>query len=344
MDNNIKSLESLGEFGLIERIKSEFEGMIQAGDLGIGDDAAVLNIPETHQLLVSTDMLNDGVHFLYEHISPKALAYKSLVVNLSDIAAMGGRPRATFLSLGLPKDIPYEYVKEYIEEYSKASKHFSTPLMGGDTTKSLNGLSINVTVLGVVARNSYITRSGAKVGDYICVTSNIGDSLAGLNIVLERQGQQGAKELSEIEMNLVQKHYFPTPRIEAGEYLALSGASAMMDLSDGLDSDLRHILNASNVNASIEIDNLPLSSNLQKLALERGWNAQELAYIGGEDYELLLTISPGNYNKVSQGFSEKFGFSLTKIGQIEGGDEVGQIRCYRGESEIEIIKKGFKHF
>lgn len=282
-----------GEFALIENIKSAFKGFnSQADILGIGDDCAVLPQDASMEMLVSTDMLVEGSHFLLEDISPYELGWKSAAVNISDIAAMGGSPIASFLSFALPSSLTDEFVKEFVEGYKDISVKFACPLLGGDTCLSPDRLCINVAVLGQCAKNESRKRSMAMPGDLICVSSYLGDSAAGLDIILNK-----ARTGADYEPSLINAHYRPYPRVELGQKLR-SFVNAMMDISDGLASDLRHIVRASGVNAEIDCDAIPVSDSLKSYCLANDKDPLKFALEGGEDYELLFTVSPENYQKL----------------------------------------------
>ena len=232
------TLADIGEFGLIDRIRARFPA--PEGVTGIGDDCAVLPQKDGMETLVSTDMLVEGTHFLRDDIPPYRLGWKSAAVNLSDIAAMGGSPVGTFLSVAFPADLEAGWVEEFLRGYGDLCGRFDTPLLGGDTTASPDRICINVAVLGECPAGGARRRSGALPGDLICVTGTLGDSAAGLKAILE-----GVERDADVQA-LIDRHYLPLPRVEEGLRLAATpGVHAMMDLSDGLGSDLRHILNAS---------------------------------------------------------------------------------------------------
>ncbi len=284
-DSGIMELGELGEFGLIEEIGRSFSAPERV--LGIGDDCAVIPQRGGVDTLVSSDMLVEGSHFLTEDIGPYRLGWKSAAVNLSDIAAMGGRPTATFLSFALPPRLGAEWVREFIRGYRDISLKFNCPLLGGDTTSTPDRMSICVTVLGECPHGAARLRSCAREGDLVCVSGPLGDSAAGLRIIVEKI------ERDTVAKTLVERHYLPTPRVDEG--LALSatyGVHAMMDISDGIGSDLRHILEASGVGAEIDPAALPLSDELKTVCARRSWDPVELAACGGEDYELLFTVTP----------------------------------------------------
>lgn len=318
-------MQQLGEFGLIDRIR-KMTSVPDPSWVGIGDDCAVIPLsPETggapaSDLLVSTDMLVEGTHFLMEDISPRQLGWKSAAVNISDIAAMGGKPIATFLSLALPKTLPEQWMQEFMEGYNEISEKYGAALLGGDTTCSPDRICINVAVLGTCPRGKARLRSAARPGDLVCVTGTLGDSAAGLRLILG--GQKGAAP------RLMDRHYTPTPRVEEGLALScLPGVHAMMDISDGVGSDLRHILDESGVGARIDTGKLPISKELQALCSEKGWDPKELALSGGEDYELLFTMDP----------QETPDIPYTVIGEITANPTV----TWEGGSRDYM---GYKHF
>ena len=314
-------LRELGEFGLIEEIKQGIE--VPQGYLGIGDDCAVMPQKSGMETLVSTDMLIEGTHFLMDDISAYRLGWKSAAVNISDIAAMGGRCTGSFLSFALPKGLGKEWTDEFFRGYKEISSLYGCPLLGGDTTSSPDRLCISVTVTGEAPAGKSVKRSNAAIGDLICVTGNLGDSGCGLKIILEGSGRDADAE------KLIARHYLPMPRVKEGMKIAAAGASAMMDISDGIGSDLRHIIEASGVGAEIDTSMIPLSNELKSKCAEYGWDPLELAISGGEDYELLFTISEENAKKID--------FNHFVIGKIISGDKI----IWRG-SERDYM--GFRHF
>ena len=277
-------LSDLGEFGLIARIRERFPA--PDGVTGIGDDCALLPPSYNQDTLVSTDMLVEGTHFLRKEITPYDLGWKSAAVNLSDIAAMGGKPTGTFLSLALPANLEVEWVDEFLRGYGDVSARFDTPLLGGDTTASPDRICVNVTVLGECQVHFAKKRCDAKVDDLVCVTGTLGDSAGGLKAILK-----GVQRDADVQ-KLIEKHYRPVPRVKEGQELRLNlGVHAMMDISDGIGSDLDHILEASEVDADIDMQAIPLSLALKRVCARHGWDPLELAVGGGEDYELLFTCT-----------------------------------------------------
>ena len=330
-------LKEIGEFGFIERFKPHFKDLLNGDMMGIGDDCAIISANDKEDWIITTDLLMEDVHFLRESISPFQLGYKSLAVNLSDIAAMGGTPIASFLSIAIPKDLEVEYLDEFMEGYHDLSKKYNTALLGGDTTKSLKHLAINVVVIGKCSKGKARKRSDAKVGDVICVTGNLGDSAGGLQLLLDGITENNSHD------ELLNKHHQPEPQIKEGIFLAKeNGVNAMMDISDGIASDLKHILNASDVSAKIEIQDIPISDLLKDVAKQNNWNALDMATSGGEDYELLLTISASNFDIVKRKFESQFNKPLIKIGNITNGDPV--IHWDDNGNRIHLTSSGFNHF
>ena len=280
-----KSLKDLGEFGLIGRIQERFPA--PEGVTGIGDDCAVIPQRSGRDTLVSTDMLIEGTHFLRRDIPPYRLGWKSAAVNISDIAAMGGQPTATFLSVALPADLETGWMEEFLRGYADISRRFGVALLGGDTTASPDRICLNVAVLGECPSGAARLRSAARDGDLVCVTGSLGDSAGGLKAILE-----GVERDADVQA-LIDRHYLPLPRVAEGLRLAATpGVHAMMDISDGIGSDLKQILEASGLGAVIDVPALPLSPALRRVCARLGWDAAALATGGGEDYELLFTCTP----------------------------------------------------
>ena len=318
-------MSSRGEFGFIDYINAVFP--VPEGTVGIGDDCAVLPAGEG-ELLFSTDLLMEGVHFLRSESSPEDVGWKAAAVNLSDIAAMGGKPVATFLSIALPKDAQGEWAERFIEGYRQISSQYDLPLLGGDTTSSLRDIAVNVGILGRCQSGKRLMRSGAKVGETIYVTGPLGDSAAGLQAILK-----GIRRSEEVK-TLIERHKRPLPRVDAGVILIQSGkVGAMMDISDGIASDMRHIMKASKVGAVIALDRLPLSSELISVCAEQGWDRYWLSTSGGEDFELLFTGPDGLENELD--------IKVYPVGKIVDGNEL----TWTVEGcAVDYDYMGYKHF
>ena len=318
-------MSSRGEFGFIDYINADFP--VPEGTVGIGDDCAVLPAGEG-ELLFSTDLLMEGVHFLRSESSPEDVGWKAAAVNLSDIAAMGGKPVATFLSIALPKDAQGEWAERFIEGYRQISSQYDVPLLGGDTTSSLRDIAVNVGILGRCQSGKRLMRSGAKVGETIYVTGPLGDSAAGLQAILK-----GIRRSEDVK-TLIERHKRPLPRVDAGVILIQSGkVGAMMDISDGIASDMRHIMKASKVGAVIELDRLPLSSELISVCAEQGWDRYWLSTSGGEDFELLFTGPDGLENELD--------IKVYPVGKIVDGNELTW--TVEGNA-VDYDYMGYKHF
>lgn len=330
-------LNEIGEFGFIDRFTPWFSDLIKDHQVGIGDDCAIISANDTEDWLITTDLLMEDVHFIRTALTPWQLGYKSLAVNLSDIASMGGSPIGSFLSIGIPEDIDVEYLDAFMKGYHELSAKYQVPLLGGDTTKSIKYLAINVCIIGKCKKGEAKKRDMAQSGDVICVTGDLGNSAAGLKLLLEKQ------TLSAEYNFLLEKHHLPEPRIDEGRFLAsFPDAHAMMDISDGIASDLFHILKASGKTAVVEVDKLPLSNELITIADKKHWDPIELAATGGEDYELLLTVAAEKFSMIESCYSERFGRPLSPIGHIHEGEP--HIQWLKEGVEYELSKSGFNHF
>lgn len=271
--------------------------------LGIGDDAALLNVPPEHELVVSTDMLVAGVHFP-ESVDARSIGHKALAVNLSDLAAMGATPAWFTLNLSLPQADP-AWLKDFSQGLFALARQYDVALVGGDTTRG--PLTVGIQIMGFVPRWQALMRSGAKPGDRICVTGHLGEAALGLRLL---RGQIILPD--EYQMPVVMHLNRPTPRVAAG--MALRGiASACIDISDGLAADLGHVLEASGVGARIRLDRLPLSPAYDAAFEQAGW---EPALAGGDDYELCFTVPPDRAATLQRA-AGRFGVPWTEIGEIE---------------------------
>ncbi len=302
-----------GETGLIERLRATYAGAAGSGlALAAGDDAAVLDIPTGLQLVVTTDLLIEGVHFRRDWSDAYSIGWKAAAVNLSDTAAMGADPTFTFVSLALPPDETVEGIERLYDGLCDCLGRYGAKLAGGDTNRTSGSLSLNITQLGTVPAGSALKRSGAKTGDVLLVTGTLGNSNAGL-LLLERQGASKAEKLCRV---LVQSHRRPQPRIVAGRALRETGlVHACMDISDGLAADLPKLCAASGVGAQVDVSHLPVSGDLAAMASELARPAWELALSGGEDYELLIAVAPADVEAACAAVAAT-GTALTLIGEI----------------------------
>lgn len=292
----------MGEFDLIKRYFSR-KSLQNDVILSVGDDCAITSIPTGYQLAITTDTLVEGTHFL-PSISPADLAYKSVAVNLSDLAAMGATPTWMSLALTLP-EIKEAWLAEFSQSLFAILDRYGVSLIGGDTTKG--SLSITLTAQGFLPETKGLFRHQAKVGDWIFVSGFLGDSAAGLDLLL-----QNRKIENESDRYFIQRHLHPTPRVELG--LALRSFSCCaLDISDGLLADLEHILERSQVGAEIYLENLPLSRHL--CTQYEQTQAEKFALTGGEDYELCFTVSEEKREAMEQVLRSQ-GIKVTCIGKI----------------------------
>ena len=319
----------MGEFDLIKRYFSR-KSLQNEVILSVGDDCAITSIPSGYQLAITTDTLVEGTHFL-PSISPADLAYKSVAVNLSDLAAMGATPTWMSLALTLP-EIKEAWLAEFSQSLFAILDRYGVSLIGGDTTKGR--LSITLTAQGFLPKNQGLFRHQAKVGDWIFVSGFLGDSAAGLDLLL-----QNRKMENESDRYFIQRHLHPTPRVELG--LALRSFSCCaLDISDGLLADLGHILERSQVGAEIYLENLPLSCHL--CTQYEQTQAEKFALTGGEDYELCFTVSEEKREEMEQVLRSQ-GIKVTRIGQILPATS-GLNLLKNGEKVALPEHCGFDHF
>ena len=324
-------LMELGEFGLIERIACKV-GQKQGVRIGIGDDAAAIEPTSGFEVLITTDMLVEGVHFDLALSGPFTLGKKSLAVNLSDIAAMGGIPRHFLLSLAIPENISVEFLDNFVAGMLEMGDQFGVTLIGGDTCSARQGMVVSVTVIGEQSPDLIVKRSGAQPGDLICVTGTLGDGALGL-MQLRAGICEGAA---------VARHLDPLPRVLEGMKLAKAGPpSAMIDISDGLLADLGHVLDLSGVGARINLAKLPLSGYYrgnQPLFIEDPFL---LPLSGGEDYELLFTVHPDRLSAIQSSLKET-GPLATIIGEITASGGLSIFTATGDEYFPE--QRGYNHF
>lgn len=329
-------LSEIGEFEFIRRLAPRFSQNLPKNVEGIGDDCAILPYKDGLSLLVTTDLLNENIHFIRDKINPGDLGYKSLAVNLSDIAAMGGSPLYAFLSLGLPSDLNLEWCEGFLEGFHQLAKQEKVLLLGGDTTRSINDIIINVVIIGEIETTKIKRRSTAKPGDLICCTGYLGSSGAGLKALLDRL------PLDNETLPLLREHLRPRPHLEEGRWLASQkSVHAMMDVSDGIDSDIQRIMEQSGCGAIIHLDRLPISQSLLHVAETYGWNVLELAAASGEDYCLLLTVDRDGYEQLNQRYSKQFTTSLFQIGEVTATSSLQYL--YHSKPTV-LPKSGFDHF
>jgi thiamine-monophosphate kinase len=331
-------LKEIGEFGFINRVSRGCLIRPESVIKGIGDDAAAFRTDGQLVSLITTDLLVERVHFLRDVISGSDLGYKSLAVNLSDIAAMGGTAREAFVSIAVPEDCDLTYLDQIFQGMKDLATQYGVNILGGDTTSSKTDLIINVTVYGVVAQDELLTRDTARAGDVIFSTGCLGDSRAGLHLILE-----GVSADNRVLAALRAVHLHPEPHLREGRLLAAAGGvRAAIDVSDGLTSDLRHIIEQSRVGAQLDAEKLPISENLRHYCRRFGRSPVEYALTGGEDYTLLLTVAPERADAVARAFESAFGRPLFAIGAITAS--TGMVLVHAGGDILPISPTGWDHF
>lgn len=299
-------ISQLGEFGLIDKLTKDFPLRNPQSILGVGDDAAVLDYGD-REVLVTTDLLLEGIHFDVRYVPLKHLGYKAAVVNFSDIYAMGGTPRQITVSLGISSRFTLENIEAIYSGIRLACEIYGVDLVGGDTSASVTGLVISVTCLGDCEKGKAIRRDGAKPTDIICVSGDLGAAYMGLQL-LERENQVGSKMGKDFQPDFAGKEYIlerqlkPEARKDVVEALAKAGVrpTSMMDVSDGLSSELIHICRSSNVGVRVYEDRIPIDYQTASMAEELNMNLVTAAMNGGEDYELLFTVPLVDREKIEQ--------------------------------------------
>ena len=333
-----KTLNDIGEDGVIQLIHGKgLASLPSRVRKGIGEDCAVLETNGDALLLVTTDTLIEGIHFTAETLPPQALGWKALAVNVSDIAAVGGTPHTAFLSIGMKPETEVNFVESFMAGFEAMAAKTDIVLAGGDTVESPSGAVITITLLGEGRPEHLVYRSGAKIGDDIWVTGPLGNAAAGLFILLNKD----PGDLAGYE-SLITALQRPMPQFEVGRALGQSRlVHAMIDVSDGLAKDLRHICEESGTGALLETASLPLSEQLKKLASLADKDPMDWALRGGEDYELLFTASPSNKDKVVSLTTQVLGHPAVKIGTI---DQQEGIRLETDKGTQPLMPGGFTHF
>jgi thiamine-monophosphate kinase len=334
-------LKDLGEFGLIDRIQKQFSLQNSTSVRGIGDDAALISIGEEY-LLVTTDMLLEGVHFDLSYVPLQHLGYKAVAVNVSDIAAMNGTPEQITIGLGLSNRFSLEAIDSLYDGIRAACENYKVDLVGGDTTSSASGLVISITAIGRVAKEKVVLRSTAKNNDIICVTGDLGAAYLGLQ-VLEREKQvfltnpEMQPDIEKYEY-MVGRQLKPEARMDIIYELADKKVvpTSMIDISDGLASELLHLSKSSGVGVKIFEDKVPIDSEAFETAIEFKINPITCALNGGEDYELLFTINPADYEKLKNHPDIHF------IGHIHNNPEQN-VMVTKQETVVPIQAQGWNH-
>ena len=348
-------ISKLGEFGLIHHLTDNIKLKNESTIKGVGDDCAVLHYPDS-EVLVTTDMLMEGVHFDLTYIDMQHLGYKSAMVNISDIFAMNGTPRQLTVSLALSKRFKVEDMEQFYSGLRMACEKWGVDIVGGDTTSSYTGLAISITCIGEARKEDIVYRNGAKDTDLICVTGDLGAAYMGLQL-LEREksvyyqqvdearkknDKRALEELHDFQPDFAGKEYLLQRQLQTearGDIIARFRElnihpTAMMDISDGLSSELMHICKQSNCGCRIYEKNIPIDYQTAVMAEEMNMNVTTCALNGGEDYELLFTVPIGDHEKIQQMDGVKM------IGHITR-PELGQMLVTRDNQEFELKAQGW---
>ncbi|MBO4444915.1 MAG: thiamine-phosphate kinase [Bacteroidaceae bacterium] len=336
-------ISTLGEFGLIDRLTAGIKPANASTACGIGDDCAVLHYPDK-EVLVTTDLLLEGVHFDLTYVPLKHLGYKAVMVNLSDVCAMNGTPRQITVSLGISKRFSVEDIEQLYAGMRLACEHAHVDIVGGDTTSSLTGLTISITAIGEADKDAVCYRSGARETDLICVTGNLGAAYAGLQL-LEREKAVLQGTTKDVQPDfagreyILQRQLMPEARLDVIQALAAAGIrpTAMMDISDGLSSELLHICRQSHVGCRLYEEHIPLDYQTAAMAEELNMNVITFALNGGEDYELLFTVPLSDYERVQDIKDVRIVGHITK-------PELGSMLVTRDGTEMELQAQGFTAF
>lgn len=334
-------ISTLGEFGLIRHLTQDIKLENASSKYGIGDDCAVLEYPDK-QVLVTTDLLMEGVHFDLTYVPLKHLGYKAVMVNLSDIYAMNGTPRQITVSLAISKRFGVEDLEDLYSGMRLACEAHHVDIVGGDTTSSLTGLAISITAIGDAPKDKVVYRNGAKETDLICVSGNLGAAYMGLQL-LEREKNVFMGENTEVQPDFSGKEYLlerqlkPEARRDIIAALAEAGIqpTAMMDISDGLSSELMHICKQSGTGCRVYEEHIPLDYQTAVMAEELNMNVSTCALNGGEDYELLFTVPLADYDKISKLKDVRLIGHITK-------PELGCMLITRDGGEMELKAQGWQ--
>ncbi len=331
------TVSEIGEFGLIDRLVSVLPPRPRSVVVDVGDDAAVLDVGAEHYLVMTCDVQVEDVHFRWKTADPFLLGRRCLAINISDVGAMGGWPAYALISLGLKPSTSLETVDRLYGGIASMAEAFGVSVVGGNVSRAERDF-IDVTLTGFVRRQAVITRSGARPGDLILVTGTLGDAYGGL-MLLERRPER-APEFGA----LVQAHRDPVPRQVEGGSLAEAGlVTAMIDVSDGLAGDLRHVAEASRVGACLFLPSLPVSSSALEASALLGEDPYWWALHGGEDYELLFTVPPDRADEAIQLLRDRTGVRCTVIGEILPRDQGLVLERGHG-NRIPLEAFGHDHF
>ncbi len=343
MDQSFTPTSQIGEFGLINRMQRQL-GPTTSGDViaGIGDDAAVYRISEDRCHVVTTDALIEGVHFDRSFVPMRHLGRKSIAVNVSDILAMNAIPRYAVVTLGMPRNLSVEMVEDLYAGIAEAAEQYGLVIVGGDTTAAPQ-LVLNVTAIGEAHLEQIVFRSGARPGDLICISGHVGGAFAGLQVLLDQRREMqelGVQYEPNIEpyRNVINRQLSPTARLDAVMSWRSVGIRprALIDVSDGVASEIHHICAASGCGAIISAGAIPIDAETQAAAAERVADVDTYALFGGEDYELLFALDPADADRLDENL-------FTIIGQFTLAEEGVVVETEDG-STVPLSASGYDHF
>lgn len=333
-------IDQLGEFGLIDRIQRALPRPGPEVLVGVGDDVAVLRKGAESVWLATCDVQMEGAHFLREAISPRDLGRKALAINLSDIASAAGTPRFALISLGLPQDLPVEFVDGLYEGLRAEAEPFGVDIVGGNISRSRLGVFIDIFLLGEAPQQNVLLRSGARAGDLLLVTGSLGDAAAGVALLLD--GALATTKAYAAETRT--RRDTPTPRVREGQWIgAAHQATAMIDISDGLAGDLGHLCERSQAGARVFAESLPVAKANRALAQAAHGNEWHFALHGGEDYELLFTAPAWAAEALAAHVTRETGTPVSVIGEIlNPGEGLQLVRS--DHSTVPLAARGWDHF
>lgn len=343
MSENRTELESLGEFGLIDHLTKRFKNRNSSTLLGIGDDSAVISISENEAQLISTDLLIEGVHFNLMYMPLKHLGYKAVAVNVSDICAMNGVAEQITVSLAISNRFPIEALEELYEGINTACKAYNVDLIGGDTSTSMSGLTISVTAIGRIDKSKITYRSGAKENDLLIATGDLGAAYMGLQVLEREKEVYNSNPAIQPDLDghdyIIERQLKPEARVDVIRFLKELDVvpTSMIDISDGLASEIMHICKSSKVGCHVYDEKIPIDAKTSMTALDFNLDPIICALNGGEDYELLFTIDQGDFDKI------KGNPHMTPIGHITHKED-GIYYVDKSGSAIELQAQGWNHF
>lgn len=333
-------VSQIGEFGLIDRLAGVIPHRRPDVVVGMGDDAAAVVPAEGMLLVASCDALLEGVHFRREFATPRQIGRKAIAVNLSDIAAVGGIPAHVLVVLGLPRDAEVEFVDELYAGLIEQAEEFGVAIVGGDTVLSPSGVMLCISMTGWVEPGGFVARGGARPGDILMVTGTLGASAAGLALL--------SAEVPGLEPQLAARaklvHLCPRPRVKEGRVLGGSGCvTAMLDISDGLAAEVRRLAHAGGVGVRLRLEDVPVAPEARAVARATGRDPLELAVCGGEDYELLFAVPPGQAARVRGTVERQTGTRVTAVGEVAESAR-GVLAVDSEGRDVPLQFSGFDHF